>query len=310
MFKDPLKVIATPAPLKPEQLATSKFDKLWQNDPEQFNPERNALERERISRTFSLFPNSFSRAVDLGCGFGTIAKKLRDLGATVDAVDIAKIPLDRLAGEKNIRPIHDYVPKTKLEDEYYDLVICADLIAHLPENEYRLLFSELSRIIKKSGSLICSTPLDYHSEDAVQRFAMLAESEFEVEHWIFSYHLFYIYLLDFFEAPRRFVRASLDAEYRLRQKEGRKGLAKVWFRFNSQPVIALFWRLMQWPAKPFVHWIGQSRSLLITLEKMCRFLWADSGITHAIFRGKRRSLEKIPENERPIERKQKRQVWE
>jgi 2-polyprenyl-3-methyl-5-hydroxy-6-metoxy-1,4-benzoquinol methylase len=311
MFKNPLNVIATPSQLTEREFTQNKFDRQWQLDPQQFDPERNCLERERLLRTLALLPESLDhlKAVDLGSGMGVLSKKLRDRGAAVDAVDIAKKALDALKEEIKIRPIADYVPKTKLEDETYDLVLCTDLIAHLPENAYRLLFSELARIIKPSGTLICSTPLDYRSEDALQRFAALAESEFDLEHWIFSYHLFYIHLKDFFEAPQRFVRAAKEPEYRQKQLEQRKGLSKGWFLLNSRQLPALFWRLVRSLSQPIAGLIGQSRSLLLALENVCRFLWADAGITHAILRAKRRSLEKIPEEERPIERKQKKQVW-
>lgn len=312
MFKNPLKVIAAPALPKAEELVRAKFDRLWSVDPEQFNPKRNCLERERLQRTFALLPSSLEKmkAADLGSGSGVMSRRLRDLGAVVDAVDIAKTPLEALQGEKNIRPLCEYVPKTSLEDDHYDLLLCTDLIAHLPENEYRLLFSELARILKPTGTLVCSSPLDFHSDDALQRFAALAESEFVIEEWKFSYHLLYIRLKDFFEAPIRFACAKRDPEYRKRQLDLRKGLSRKWFRLNSHPLPGLFWGGASWVLQPVARGIRQSRSLLIALENLSRFFWSDAGITHAIFRAKRRTLENIPEDERPIERKQKKQIWE
>lgn len=306
MAKNPLNIVPDPTP---KQKAESKFDRLWQTDPGRFDPTRNCQERERIARTLSLVPPSRARVADLGCGSGYFSKKLSGQGAAVDAVDIAKTPLNALTGT-NIRPIQDYLPRTNLGDEQYDLVFCTELIAYLPENEFRLLFSELARIIKPTGTLICSSPLDYRSEDALQRLASLAESEFTIDQWKISYHLFYIHLRDLIEAPGRFVRAGKDAAYRQDQLDQRTHIARRWFHFNSRPLPSRFWIPVKWLTNPIAGWIRQSRSLLLSLEKVCRFLWSDAGITHAIFSARRRTLEKIPEEEQPIERKQKRQVWE
>lgn len=299
-----LKVVKEPTA---KEKAAQKFEKLWQTDPAQFDPERNCLERERLQRTLTLLPPIYSHVADLGCGSGYFSKKLRDLGAQIDAVDIAATPLKAL---NNIHTLQQYVPRTTLPDEHYDLVLCTELIAYLPESEFRLLFSEIARIIKPEGTLICSTPLDTQSEDALQRFATLVESEFTLDKWIISHHLFYLHLKDFCAAPARFVRARNDSDYRHEQLAQRKGFSKAWFRLNSHPIPALLWAPVQFIANPIVRLIRQSRTLLLTLEKLCRFLLPDSGITHAIISAHRRNLEKIPEDEQPIERKSKREVWE
>lgn len=319
MSKTPLNIVSVaPKPsvgsggASPQQQGKAKFDRLWLIDPDHFNPERNCMERERLLRTIAFLPQTAENlaVADLGCGLAYFSKRLRNAGAIVDAVDIAQIPLGKIKREKNIRALQEYVPKTTLKDEAYDIVLCTELIAYLPENEYRLLFSELARIIKPDGLLVCSSPLDYRTEDAVQGLAALAETEFTIEKWKLSHHLFYIRLRNFFEGPGRFVRAKKDPEYRQRELERRKGFCQSWFRLNSQPMPALFWRMVALVFDPISEWIRQSRSLLTNLEKACRFIWSESGITHAIFTAKRRTLEKIPEDERPIERKHKREVWE
>ena len=301
-----LKIVKEPT-LK--EKTAQKFEKLWQTDPGQFDPERNCLERERLQRTLSLMPTGNRQVADLGCGSGYFSRKLSELGAAVDAIDIAATPLKALSSE-NIRTSQHCLPRTTLEDERYDLVLCTDLIAYMPENEFRLLFSEIARIIKPAGTLICSTSLDTRTEDALQRFASLAESEFTLENWIVSHHLFYLHVKDFFAAPSRFVRARNNSEYREQQLNVRSGFCKAWFRLNSHPIPALVWTPVQWLANPIVNLIRQSRPLLITLEKLCRFLLPDSGITHAIISAHRRKLEDIPEEEQPVERKSKREIWE
>src|SRR5438105_4149210 len=52
----------------------AKFERLWLVDPEQFNPMRNCIERERIERTWQLLNKHVSfpgqSAVDIGCAAG------------------------------------------------------------------------------------------------------------------------------------------------------------------------------------------------------------------------------------------------
>lgn len=54
-----------------------------------------------------------------------------------------------------------------------------------------------------------------------------------------------------------------------------------------------------------------SRSVMHFLEKVSRFFWVKSGISHALFIGKRRPLiHPLPKDEIPKVHKQKRHVWE
>lgn len=294
-----------------------KFEKMWHSDPEQFNPMRNAMERERIQRTWDLLLEFVEPAdklvADLGCGYGVLSQRLCERGACVDAVDIADAALKRLK-KKEIPRLslkQNCVPRTTLDDDTYDLVMSTDLIAFLFPDDFRLFFSELSRLVKKNGYVLCSTPLDITSEDALQRFATLAETEFKIEKWIFSYHNLSIRLLDFLLAPSRFVQAKNDTEYRQKEIDKRRGMGRWWFRLNSTIVPALFWSIVQYPVRPLIKLGRQNKFILDSLEKISRFIWSDSGISHAIFIGTRRPLVEIPpENRLPRERKHKKEVWE
>lgn len=297
--------------------ARAKFEKMWLKDPKQFNPMRNAMQRERIDRTFQLI-NSFldlknKKVTDLGCGSGVLASRLAEKGAHVDAVDVASNAL-KLIKEKNIpniTTIQDYVPNTKLNDDSYDLVVSTNLIAYLQQDQFRLYFSELARLVKKEGFVVCSTSLDIYSDDALHRFITLSETELKIEKWIFSYHALYIRIHSFLSAPGRFYRAHRDPECRKQELNKRHGFSKHWFVFNSSTLPAYFWSGFSYILSPLLKAFEQSRFMLLNLEKICRFVSSDAGISHAICLGIRRSLvEHTPENEIPIERKHKRQVWE
>lgn len=295
----------------------AKFERMWLIDPEQFNPMRNAMERERITRTLSLLEKYLTLAgkqiADLGCGDGTLAILMAQKGAFVHAIDIAHNALKKVK-EKNQEQVtsdQDYIPKTKLQEDFYNAAISTDVIAYLPHDLFRLYVSELSRIINSEGYVLCSTPIDINSEDALQRFADLAETEFLIKEWVFSYHALYLRMERFLTAPERFVRAWLDREYKLKELERRKGISRWWFRMNTTALPVGIWNGVKFLLKPIIKFYQQSHNILNVLEKVCRFFWSDAGISHAIFIGTRRPLV-IPasENIPPVERKQKKQVWE
>lgn len=296
--------------------AEAHFNHLWETDPTQFCPFRNCMEALRIERTAELFKEndlSGKKAADLGCGYAVLSKKMAKQGAEVDAIDIADIPLQRLEKKKNeaIHPIKDYIPHTKLADQDYDLVLCTELIGDLPKEEYRLFFSELCRLIKPDGHVICSTLLDVYTDGAIQQFASLAETEFTIEKWVLSYHYLWTLLLNFFKAPEKFVKASKDLTYRTQEMAKRRSIYRFWFKLNSAFLPSLFWRIGQWAFYPFALLLKKSPGLLLILESISRFIWQEEGISHAIFLAKRRPLfEPPPPDEQPIERRTKKIVWE
>lgn len=316
-MNNPLKVVAVekktsePTRTSRKQETQAKFERLWLLNPEQFNPMRNCKERERIDRTWKLITENCQpkQAIDLGCGFGIIAEKLSGKNVKVDAVDIASNALKHIPTNYNITPLQDYIPRTKLPDNAYDLVVSTDVIAFLPIDEHRLYFSELARLINSDGWVVCSTPVDFNSDDSLEQFATLAETEFTIEKWVLSYHRLYIQLLDFFKAPKRFAKASKDSEYRKQKLQERFSLSHWWFRLNSHRFSGYFWSVVQWMSNPIANGIKQSPGLLHILEKLTRFLLPETGISHAIFLGKRRPLV-MPIEPSPQERKQKKTVWE
>ncbi|MGA8164931.1 MAG: class I SAM-dependent methyltransferase [Waddliaceae bacterium] len=296
----------------------ARFERLWQRNPEQFNPMRNCMERERLERTIALIEQHVSLSgklvVDLGCGAGRVSLRLKEKGATIHAVDVAKNAL-MLIKEKQlseIKTLHDCLPATLLDDNIYDLVVCTDLIAYLPEKEHRLCLNELARLVKENGFVLCSTPIDIYSEDALTRFGALIDTELIVVDWKMSYHRCYLWLRNVIEAPTHFSQATKNRDFRSQALNQRQAFSRWWFKINSSIVLGNFWNLFQVLSKPIASFIRQSRIILLLLEKLSRLIWSDSGISHAIVIAKRRPLVESPPPPEfePIERKQKKSVWE
>lgn len=294
----------------------AKFERLWLIDPLQFDPFRNCRESERFERTFQLITEYFDPAnkliADLGCAAGAFSKRLAEGRARVHAVDVAGNALSRVKDFKleNIETYQECLPKTLLKDEAYDLVLSTEVIAYLQPDEYRLYFSELSRLLKADGSVVCSTAIDFHSEDALQRFANLAETEFKIEEWIFSYHALHIRFCNFFEIPAHFIRASQDSEYCQKSCKDKTKWSRYWWRLNTSRGGVIFWKSVNFFFQPILALLKRNRTLLLQMEKICKFFSDPSGISHAIFIGVRRPLVEVPEEMQPLEAKRKKSVWE
>ena len=140
------------------------------------------METVRIERTEAFIAAEVDvakqRAADQASGYGVIAIALAAKNARVDAVDIAKKALVHLKGASpNITPVHDCLPATKLEDDAYDLVLCLDMIGYLRERDHRLLVNEMARLVKKESLILFSTPVDIHSDDALENLTALRKRQ-------------------------------------------------------------------------------------------------------------------------------------
>lgn len=274
MVKNSLNIISESLPKTAREIAFLKYDKMWQENPEQFNPLANVKEKVRIKRTEDLIDFYLhvekENVVDLGCGMGILTQFFLKKGAKVHAVDASEYALKHLERNASLTLSQDYVPNTILKDQAYNVVLATEIIAYLNKDQYRLFFSECARVMKHDGQVVISTPLDIHSEDALERFVNLAETEFKILYHTFSYHRYYIQLLNF-----------LNYKY----------LAPL--------------------MRPLIKFIEKNQTVLFALEKICKFIKDEAGITHIIFIGIKRPLfEETKESDRPVERKQKRQVWE
>lgn len=293
------------------------MERLWLHDPEQFNPERDAVQRQRLTHTLEAIKKQLQldgkRAADLGCGSGHLSRLLRDAGARIDAVDIAGNALERLKadGIHHITPIQDCLPTTRLADDAYDLVVCTEVIGYLQPQEYRMLIAELSRLVHKEGLVACSTSLDINSDNALERFAAIAETEFEINQWVLRYDRLWLKLCHCFETPQRYIKASQNDFERTQEINKRRRLSKRWYQLNTTKLAAICWNVINVLARPVASYLRQHNGIVNVLEKTTKFLWDESGVSHALFIGKRRPMAfPLPANEIPIERKHKREVWD
>lgn len=230
------------------------YERRWLLSSNEFNPLKTALGRSRLKRTFECILGHVSlngaKCVDLGCGSGILSQQCVHQGAEVTAVDIAEGALKPLRKLQKITCEKHCMPYTSLNDSHYDLVIASDLIACLPENEYRLFFSELTRIVQHEGYIVTSTPFDVDSEGAFARFISLAQTELVIEGISISYQLLW---------------------------------DRMWRALTGSP-----WRRIL--LKPLIYFFGNNDTLLKFSECLTELIYGEDGVTHAIIIGKRRSL--------------------
>jgi len=274
--------------------AEAKYERLWHIRPERLNPDHSAIGTDRIKHTISIVEQLFDMKdlliLDIGCGTGALATAFAKEGSQVTAADIASNALKLVPDHPNITKVQAALPKTPFSDDQFDVVIAAEVIAEMDHRDYRLAIAELCRLIKPHGRVVCSNSIDIYSEDAFIRFRKLAETEFKIIHWKFSYHALYLHILHFLKAPSKFFKAWRSSEKREKGLKHRHGLSRWWFKINTAAIPALLWAPISWVLSPIVYVFEKSEFILHLFEKICRFFQNERGISHVIFVGKRRPL--------------------
>lgn len=295
--------------------AEAKYERIWLIDPHAFDSEKNAIGRERVKRIGNLIEKcgdwKGKKVLDLGAGKGVFSIKLSQWGAEVDALDISKNALNLLkkSNLQQINLIHDALPNTLLKDESYDLILCTDVLALMDPEDYRLSISELNRLLKKEGDLICSTDLDFRTEGSLDRFVALIETEFTIQDMVLSYQALYIQLLNLLKTPSAFYQSWQNSQFKKDRLKERFWLWQWWWKLNSTFPLAIFWKGVSLLIIPFLSLWENNTFILGVLEKLCRFFWPESGINHVIVEAKKRPLYVHPSkmDTRPIRKYPK---WE
>lgn len=102
------------------------------------------------------------RVLDVGCGRGFYVK-LASTFASIDHIEGVDINSDYVAqakknvgGDKRISIQKGSIYKLPFTDNYFDLIICSEVLEHLDDEKTAL--SELYRVLTKGGKLIVTVP--------------------------------------------------------------------------------------------------------------------------------------------------------
>ena len=133
--------------------------------------EKKGYTLEKQYATFSELAGHLKRrfnpksVLDVGCSIGVLVKAFRDLGMDAYGVDYSEYALSHAPEDVKARLKRVAVDKEKLpfKDGSFDLVTMLELLEHL--QDHRHLIGEVSRVMKKGGTVFVTTPFDLSPEE-------------------------------------------------------------------------------------------------------------------------------------------------
>ncbi len=303
MRQHPLKIIQIEKKVESSLFSPSNFRKTqidlqqaraeneWLQNRNNLDPDSNPFEKQRIEKTSQfiqkLGPLQEISALDIGCGEGSLSRFLHSQGACVEALDVSREALNlfRIKGSENIYLNQDCFPYTKQNDRSYDLILCCDVLAELNPKDFRIAISELRRLIKAEGTLICSTPVMTNSIDAIARFLDLIQSEFEIHEIEVSYHRLFQSISSTFDTFFCLQKSIQSMLFRKEQIQKRKGLKKRIFAFLSRPAFRRVWEVLEHPSS-IIQFFLKKKKVINFLENTSKFYYGEYGITHVLLSAK------------------------
>jgi len=99
---------------------------------------------------------NIKNTLDVGCGLGEFAFKLKKLGLNVSCVDGSLNYINRLKKLGFKAKQADFNKNLPFNDKKFDFISCLEVIEHIENAEN--LIKEIKRVLKDNGYLLISTP--------------------------------------------------------------------------------------------------------------------------------------------------------
>jgi SAM-dependent methyltransferase len=125
-----------------------------------------AIAERLLAPYFRAHPNL--RALDAGCGTGGTLTWLEGSGAShrVVGIDFSRYALEFCRKRRKCRVAQASITQLPFADRSFDLVICTDVIQHLPRNGLdRTALRECHRVLRPGGVLFLRTNVRLGSQD-------------------------------------------------------------------------------------------------------------------------------------------------
>jgi SAM-dependent methyltransferase len=100
---------------------------------------------ERVPVTLAMVPTNIVSVLDLGCGDGTLLRKI-DSTLFRTGIDISRTALKLGTTGYRIQASSASLP---FQEGIFDLILCTEVLEHLPSEEYEKTLSEMQRVGKK-----------------------------------------------------------------------------------------------------------------------------------------------------------------
>lgn len=103
-----------------------------------------------------LQPAYKDKILDVGCGLGYFTNLLASRNALTDGIDIDKECIKYCRKYMHGRYRAGDIHELPYSNEYYDKVLCTEVLEHVNHNE--LILAQIYRVMKKGGILVASVP--------------------------------------------------------------------------------------------------------------------------------------------------------
>jgi 2-polyprenyl-3-methyl-5-hydroxy-6-metoxy-1,4-benzoquinol methylase len=136
--------------------ALDKVKNIWHADKKSNFYYKEYIRYETILKRI---PQQTKTVLDLGCGDGFLSYRIAQKRYQVTAMDLSLNRLKRFkeqAEKFNIQQIEGDITKVDLPSESFDLIVCSEVIEHLPN--YMDVLNEVWRLLKKGGHFIVTVP--------------------------------------------------------------------------------------------------------------------------------------------------------
>ncbi|QTA79206.1 SAM-dependent methyltransferase [Desulfonema limicola] len=103
------------------------------------------------------------KVLDVGCGTGYSAEYCIDVGKAshVTGLEVDSLLIENLRKENkktNLHYVYYSPPDFPLEQHSFDIATCFEVLEHIDEEKQKNILAEISRVLKKDGIAIISTP--------------------------------------------------------------------------------------------------------------------------------------------------------
>jgi len=111
-------------------------------------------------------PLAGQKILDVGCAWGYSLMRLDSMGVFAYGIDVDKpvIEFGKKLAEYNGYKIdlrYSNARNLPFADEYFDGIICAETLEHIPLEERLSVLLEMKRVLKKGSKIVLSTPNPY-----------------------------------------------------------------------------------------------------------------------------------------------------
>ncbi len=102
-------------------------------------------EKQRIKEIISYIPDNVNSVLEVGCGDGRIINDLIGKYERICGLDISLEGLEKVKADK----VQGSVDDLPFPDNSFDLVICSEVLEHLPYSIYQKAIKEIMRVTRK-----------------------------------------------------------------------------------------------------------------------------------------------------------------